>query len=590
MAIRKVTWNDGADTLGSVTVAFTRNSTVPGEDGVNRSTDEARYADPRLLCGAPPVSVVQAGTQNLNRVWGGRWREATNPSSCMVQYWRRLSDQKYFVSIHVNGYADPPHGPSFRRKDITGSTTLKSGQPDLIAPTTENNVRQVPQCFVVGDGMIFACCETFRYVSGDWISASCALCWWNESSDSSSGGWEVIAQLDDVQVDGRQHGAAWMATGPWVPGDRDNSDPLTEFFIAWTDYRGQSSGPGDKESSLGGNLCIIRATRNTASAQWVPGHNVVLYREAVNNDGRNMHFHTGAILFPEDDRMVVVLSIGDTAKNNRIVMFEREEYHSYDEGWSSGAPNAPLAANPSDPSGANETKFPPAIPVPTSGTQNGWKTYEDRNGQRARVFFTNANYNATGSPSPPTLTSSAFLDYTHPGGVTPILIVSPSNSSVLLPGGISAQVGSGLTLTHAISGLSALATVSGQIASDNSIQCMAQLPTGDRNAIVWCGDEQSDYLSRMEIDAASERLTPTHVMGVPTDLFVTTDAQDATGSWLIFLAQCRYPGEGLDYAALLAPGSIVPWSSNNAAVFLLCSRAGQTWGQSRSRRPPTCRT
>ncbi|MCC6427406.1 MAG: hypothetical protein IT435_11365 [Phycisphaerales bacterium] len=366
-----------------------------------------------------------------------------------------------------------------------------------------------------------------------------------------------------------------MATGPWIPGEHDNSDPLTDFFIAWTDYRGHD----DDESGMGGNLCIVRATRETTSDPWVPGNNIVLYQEDPGVNNINMHFHTGGILFPEDDRMVVVLSIGDNARNNRIVMFERENYSTYDQGYNPTDRNAPTAANPSDPGGANESKFPPAIPVPTSGTQNGWKTYEDRNGQRARLFFTDADYNA-GSK---TLTSTAFANYTHPAsGVTPIIARRPNNPNILEISGIASRAGNVLTLTHAFQNVGTPLKLSGYLASDSSIQCMAQLPTADRNALIWCGDEQSDYLTRVEIDAASKRLTPSRIMGVPTDLMVPTDPdipQDATGNWLIFLAQCRYPGEGLDYAALLRPGSIGGWIGNNSAATLLFSRAGGVWGQ-----------
>lgn len=454
--------------------------------------------------------------------------------------------------------------------------------------------------------MIFAFTTSYKLEGPMRVPKAVAISRWDPAADSGAGAWVLIDRLSEAQADGRVFGAAWMATGPWVPGERSSSTVLTDFFVMWTDYRAQSKGAGDDKSALGGRLCMIRATRASASDPWKTGPaggsgdpnnpNIVLYEEEVPSNSIDMHFHTGSVVFPDASNPYftrVILSIGDTAKNNRLVVFERDDYRNYADGWTSSDPHAALAPNPKNASGKTEATFPPVVPV----TGNGWTTFEDRQGQRARLFF-HSLYLNTGS-SPRLFSPTEFAPLEHPSGTyTPVVITSPITGGQVYNAVSSVSVdGHGrisLFLTHAYfaSEVPPNSAANGYMLADDSIQCMAQLPLSQRDHVLLCGDEQSDYFTAATVDGgsgASRRISLTRVAGVPTDVareFVYDSSfatvylpQDSTKNWLIFLATCAKPWQGADYAALRLAGSISGWSSLVEPSSILYSQEGAWWGQ-----------
>ncbi|MBL8964829.1 MAG: hypothetical protein KF787_00470 [Phycisphaeraceae bacterium] len=414
--IRKALFNNGITQTGFLT-AFVRGDQTVDDTGQTLGNSVPRYSLPKLLLPAPFVQSKRTGVARIE-TWGGR--SLDRASAALVELWREGNTTKTGISF---GGVYPPD-----------ATRVKPVGPPLDL-AVESEWEHAPQTFIVCDGLVLAFCTATE--KSDSKIKAVSVCYWNETihvdQDGGSKTWEhkytgPVVQFSDTLVPlGQPRGALWMATGPWVPpGGTDSNGAILECFVAWVDYRANGnvvSGPDGPvtKGSLGGQLFLMRCWRDNVSSKWKLDNPILLYEDVI-SDARNgsfMHFHTAGITFPgggtSGRRMVVTLSVGDSSPNNRLVNIVRDDFKEYTQGWGGPTQTTPTAARPSP-----DDEFPPDSP-----TQNGWTTHEDREGQRLRIQFTGAVYTPG---SPPTLTSTAFANYTQPtgGGVTPIVITAGS--------------------------------------------------------------------------------------------------------------------------------------------------------------------
>lgn len=255
----------------------------------------------------------------------------------------------------------------------------------------------------------------------------------------------------------------------------------------------------------------------------------------------------------------------------------RDDYNNYNEGWVSTS-TSPTAARPSP-----DTAFPPSQSV----TQNGWSTYEEREGQRVRITFTDGVY-TSGTPNTISSASGAFANYTQPGGgVTPLWIRGGATEVPQFVG-ITGKDGSGnLQLNRAITGVTG--NLSGYIWSDLSIQGVPNLPTSDPKTVVFGGDESAAAIYKYTVNSGGERIDPRIVHGVMTDLThgyttVPNDGTDRNLGWLGLLG-AFWPGFSggsfavNDYLMHVTPNAPLPWRRESRAQTVLYSPDGDVWGE-----------
>lgn len=559
--IHKVRWNNAVVT-SNVSYSFTRSDQAIADDGTTLSSNVPRYTGIRLLCPAPDVTLA-ASAHKRPRVWGGRWLDA---SPCLVEKWFSPSTSDTTVGIAVSTY---PPSDSSREASDSDSILVSAG-----------GYNHVPQSFIVADGAILAFCTAFSSSSG--LPVAVSICYWKETvvgGSSSTKVWAFWYVGPEVQTTPRElRGRDWMATGPWVPpGGVDSEGKIIEFFVAWTDYRANAG-------SQGGQLFIMRCWRINSSSLWNLDEVAFLYSDtfwpSLLTD-INMHFHTAAVTFPggmEEPSMVVTLSVGDSWPNNRLVNISRDDFADYSIGS-----DEPRAATPSP-----VDEVPPDMPT---GPQNGWLTYEDREGQRNRIQFTNATYAST------TLTSSAFANFTaSTAGVTPLVITSGITGDLPRVVGIISASSSAVGLNQSLTPSGGGSQINGYLWSDESVQGMWQAPGMvrssdtspwfvDRKTVIFGGDEQGNAIYRYTINDPGERINLAIVHGVMTNTATDyTAGNDRNLGWLTFLGAFRtgYASGDMiitDYAAHVAPNSHDPWSKEPRAITIFYSPDGNVWGE-----------
>lgn len=582
--IRKIRWDNG-EFSSNFQTTYTRSDATVGVDGTTIPAGVRRYAEPHLLC--PPPTLVPRRTSNVrqSRVWSGRWQ---NMSDCLAEVWL-ASNSTSFVGLSVDGNY-PAEASRTKSLGSANAPNLFAGDSPDPAP----GEKHAPLTFVIADGCVLAFCEVRLGEVPATYSAAASVCYWDENVASTSEDdqgsvhgelkWKHHRTGPVIQA-GKRRGDVWMASGPWVPpGGMDQaSGKLVDFFAAFTDYR---NNPG----SGGGQLFIVRCHRASPDAKWTLEPAIMLYTDepgtqlvAIPGETNYMHFHSAAITFPgggiEGRRMVVTLSVGDGWPNNRMVNIARDDYLTYDSAIDD--PSEPRAKNPT-----------PGAFIPDTPTCNGWTTYEDREGGRARVTFpkdSSGAYTARFMNSPPRIEPmadpGAFAGYTHPGGITPVYF-SGADSGYYGPGsiGITGKDNAGnLLLDYAYASTSPM-MMSGGTWADRGIQTAFMFPTTDRSAFLSGGDESSVWMYRVAITDPAARIQSLSIAGIPT---MATRGYNGAGiclNWLCLVGSSRLGQVAGDYAvtdylALVRPNSIGGWINESAPQALMYSPDGMHWGE-----------
>lgn len=581
-------WNNGLTKSTNLGVTFARSDTTVNDFGQSVSAGTARYSAPKLLCPAPKMMERRADVQNI-QVWSGRW---TDGSACLVELWTS-STGTVSTSVAFDDY--PADTSRVKSLGTTNNLAVQSGWRDTV------------RTFVICDGLVLAFCEGFDTSGGSPVPKNVSLCYWDETVGGTKE-WRKHYRGPDVQPN-HPRGAGWMATGPWIPPDGmdESSGRIKKFFVAWADYR-HNGAPGGANAT-GGQLFIMLCTWNNSTSRWELGDAVLLYEELITTsngailpsyltDGfaYTMHFHSAAITFrqtgedPDVYGMTVTLCIGDTFPNNRLVNIDRDDYNDY----ATGAGSTATASNPTPPD-----KFPPDVPFPTPPPNaNDWTTYEDREGQRARVYFEDAIYH-TGTPATITASGSALANLASPAsGEYLAAVVRKMQTGTGTPrtgywarGVNSVTSGNALSLVNDLSGYALDGDkVSGYIFSDNGLQGVGQLPlpgddeAADRERVLMTGDEQGTTIYKYTVDEPGDRIVPRIVHGVMTDTSAAySSPPNVNLGWNPFLVAMQMPfQEGdytvSDYLVLVVPNSRAPWVGETQAEVMEYSSDGEHWG------------
>jgi hypothetical protein len=598
-------WATPADITGFYTSNwFSRSDSATNDLGEMVGQNQPRYGQSHLLCPAPQVKLRRSGL-DATEVWSGRW---VNGSSCLFE--NRQESGQWSLNIYLNKCSGTPH-----YTETTG--------PIQLIPDVEPDWNHVLRTAMVVDGMIFAFCrrEDLKDLDPDdnAMRKGVSLCYWNENDKDrpplSPSKWVLKHASDEIQyrgssianpsqnpTGGHDRGQTWMASGPWVPpGGTDAQGNILDFFIVWADYRTNGG-------SSGGQLFLYRCTRTAVGQPWDMSRPVLkVFEEKFEDASGNflpnyplslgsdscMHFHGAAVTFPPPGGeaaprpMVVTVVVGDSSPNNRLVNLYRSDYDDYAE----GPARAPLPP----------TGDPNTNPIPPSEAPlNGWTTYEDREGQRHRLQFSNAVYN----PAQRTLTSSEFANYTHTGGTAPLRIMYPGQNIGVI-GKTTDGVNHVLHLNRTISEAGSFTgPMSGYLVADSSIQGVLLLPTSNPVSFIMGGDEQGTAIHALTLADPSWRLDVQVLAGVPTHSATgyighgidnpngQTAGEDTCLGWLCFLGSSRrgvsQAGEPTltDFVALVTPnskgGSLTDdknWKDRAAASVVLYSLDGQNWGE-----------
>ncbi|MCG3123333.1 MAG: hypothetical protein GIKADHBN_01746 [Phycisphaerales bacterium] len=377
-----------------------------------------------------------------------------------------------------------------------------------------------------------------------------------------------------------------MLTGPWCL-DR-NSGAIETCFLAWTDYRAKALNSADTEPR-GGVFSIAQATRSSGSAPWTTAPvSQVVYRvgfadyvpstDPTNGTPRDegMHCHNGAVLPKPGGGIVTVLSIGDSTTNNRLVKFERSDLNYT----------------------AGEAPVPTINQYPVqSATNNGWTTYEDREGQRRRIHFPDGATAVSGSGNTKYQHSSfANIDASFAADTPLRYGTFPVYGSTAR---ITGKDGSDVIILSTAVTPDASNKIYGMIAPDNSSQVISHAPLAATDHVLMGSDESMAMLYRAKITDAAKTVRLEHVWGVPPEMLgykrviVITDpvplwfdsnaSRDVVANWNVFLIVCAKPRQGQHYIASVHPGNLTLWNQTATASTLLYSidgagDAGAPWG------------
>lgn len=569
--IRRLIWNNGLTTrVGFGFPLFTRGDAAYDDLGVKQLANNPRHGAARLICPAPNLGSAHrsgGGVTNVGniRVWSGRWNDGVQP--CLVEAWTESNTRR--IAISVNSY-----GPvSARIKNI--------GIPADFA--VEAGWRHAPAAFVVCDGLILAVCLATDTADGNPKAVS--LCYWDENV-SGSNNWLLKRRLPSVQA-GQARGRDWIASGPWVPpGGMDANGAILKCIFLFVDYRQNSSDP-NVVGSLGGQLIMVAAQRTNAGSLWTLDEPILLYEDSITGPVAGtteyMHFHNAGLTFhptaENPNAIVVSLSVGDSPTRNRLITISRDDWTQYRQGT-----GEPRAATP------DTTTVPPA-----PAAQNGWTTYEDREGQRARITFSDAIYSFSGGQHLLSSAAGAFANYAQPtgGGVTPLLItagVTPIPQTI----GVTGKGGSGaLILNRAVADLSPPPPppppLTGYLYADNSIQGVPHLPTSDAKTMIFGGDESANAIYKYTVTGAANKIDPAIVHGVMTDsthgytTLPDTSAVDRSMGWLALIGSFMpSTPEGVfgvsGYLAHVTPNAFDPWRGESRAQTVMFSSDGALWG------------
>jgi len=561
--VRWVRWDNG-EVASNLEVVFSRPDPSVSVDGKTVPAGVRRYAEPRLLLPGPTPTPMRTSQVNVSRIWAGHW---IDQSDCMVEMWTTPGNTQQWIAVAASGVY-PPESSRTKGLGLVSTQNLFQGQ----SPDPSPGYKHAPMSFVIADGCILGACEVRRADTN--VGAAVSLAYWDENvawsatdaPDAVHGErkWKLHRLGPEIQV-GRHRGEGWMASGPWVPpgGVDAASGKILEFFAAYTDYRSNSG-------SMGGQLFLVRCWRNSPEAGWNLDPAILLYADEpggqlvpIPQQQNYMHFHSAAVTFPgggiEGRRMVVTLSVGDGWPNNRLLNIARDDYRAYASDIDGSS--EPRAALPDD------GVFPANTPE-----RNGWTTYEDREGGRARVRFNvdgNLDFTAAVLNGPPRLVpaglTNPFAGYTHPGGTTAIFFGSGGPGFSGPSGNGVKSLGSGGELMLSMPCSSSQVTpVAGAIWADRSTQPAYLFPTSDPSSFLTGGDETSSALHRVTISDPSHQIVSMNILGIPTHAAARYNGPGICLNWLGLLGAIRTGAVGnsmtvTDTLVLVRPNSIGSW-------------------------------
>lgn len=318
--------------VSGTTFDFLRSKPTRTYDGVSVSAGVPRYDRTVSLLPASPAheQVLTTGYAAMLMASGVN-RAGTD------FLWVVLTDDGGDVAgskkLYIVNKADPHfNGTIFTDSNDFKQTTLTRRAPNVFDMMlgAESDRAYYPRAAVVVPGAVWVGCEVQTLVSGVWAPAGWALV----RSEDEGANWKVY-QNDLASPESRTQprGAAWSAQNYFTPGQRQTStSALLRAFLCFTDYRNNNPDilnpyPGGATVNI---LGILRP--DTANGWKTDYENGTVVNKSLQLRGSDLggnafmsHVHCCGLLRNGND-LVLVISIGDTQRYNRLVKMTLARY------------------------------------------------------------------------------------------------------------------------------------------------------------------------------------------------------------------------------------------------------------------------
>ncbi|HZW11279.1 MAG TPA: GC-type dockerin domain-anchored protein [Phycisphaerales bacterium] len=300
---RAVEFDGRVRVSGNAQFEFARPVGTYAYDGALLGPDEPRWAPPTLFCGPMSVETLVVG-RNINAIGAGRAGDGQTPA------WVVHNASQMQLTIHTGegsverAYRNGDWSGAYRLllKDaskqnksnlLVGQTGANGGSADqpgmVFSPTTAAGVH---------NGLVVVGCEVLELSGSSYVSTRVALAYTTIDRLSRPDPWIIAALGEPTNL------ADWSRSSLWALSCFPASP--SELVAAWTDYR---------MTSKTGGVCY--ATRFVHSGgQWQAETIRVLRDDAPVVEE---HFHCAGYIRHPDGRQSLVVSIGDSIDDNRLV-------------------------------------------------------------------------------------------------------------------------------------------------------------------------------------------------------------------------------------------------------------------------------
>ena len=232
-------FDHGVTISGGGQVAFSRATATLDDSGEPVGPDTMRFAGPRLLCGAPDVTVVPGttGSANLNILATDVTSDGTTPAFLVHNAdWGLLQ-------IHTGTIAG--NGASYN----AAPNAQKGNLSDFLRDSIDNQSDEawIPKAGMICHGSaVLHCNVAKRDAQGNWHPnrVGFAVCNLADLAGPKQFWWRRHA-LSDVLTQNTQYlriGSTWSLQS-WSVPDRDGTRP-TRYWVVATDYRNSFSKDG----------------------------------------------------------------------------------------------------------------------------------------------------------------------------------------------------------------------------------------------------------------------------------------------------------------------------------------------------------
>lgn len=296
--IQSITFDGEPIIVGGLAFDLDRNGAAYQRDGTSRAADEARYAPPQLLAGAPDWTDITSTAS--------AWRPLCVDDNGGVMVVRQGAGATAHLDVHAR--TDPDAFYNAGGTAGTYRTSLGGTNGDLLSGQTGANSETAaiashefyPVGAYVYDGQVAVLCEHFIN-DGGWATRGVALAYNTIARLAAGHGWILAAVTEDINnTNAGQHGQGYTITGFEVGDD--------ELYIGWADY--------STDNKQGGLANLTRFVKS-AGVWGAPEHIRLADNIRIADDLEHWHC-VGYIVDASGNRHAIV-SVGDSLDQNRMI-------------------------------------------------------------------------------------------------------------------------------------------------------------------------------------------------------------------------------------------------------------------------------